>query len=58
MQAATLVFWALSMVSCMAFALTWKPKPQWPSMTVVAGDSCTIWNGAPGTMWPALTRSM
>ena len=24
------------MVSCIAFLLTWKPKPQWPSITVVA----------------------
>ena len=43
-----MVFLALSIVSCIALALTWKPKPQWPSMTVVAGDSCTMVNWRAG----------
>src|SRR5581483_3755450 len=46
------------MMSCIALALTWTPKPQWPSMTAVAGDSLTISHLAPGTMGPALMRSM
>jgi hypothetical protein len=56
--AATLLFFAFSMVSAIALALTWKPNPQWPSITVVVGDSCTMVHGAPGTMCPALMRSM
>jgi hypothetical protein len=57
-QAATLLVLAFSIVNCIALALTWKPKPQCPSMTVVVGDSCTMAHFAPGTMWPALMRSM
>ena len=58
MQAATLAVFAFSIVSAIALALTWKPKPQWPSITVVVGDSCTMVHFAPGTMWPALMRSI
>jgi hypothetical protein len=57
-QAATLAVFAFSIVSAIALALTWNPKPQWPSMTVVVGDSRTIVHFAPGTICPALMRSI
>ena len=56
-NAATPFSLALAMAMRVAFSVTTKPNPQWPSTTAVVGVSLITSKGAPGTMWPRSMRS-